>query len=93
MSQQAMVAHRYPDILRQNPHHDKRNKRRPPKTKERGQRSKMKEDNGNRKNPVGPTFDRLRVKRHLVVHNNGGGLRVLRTKRRSNLHEEIPHIR
>jgi hypothetical protein len=51
VSQQTVVTHSYPDILSQNPNHDKYNKCRPPKVKQSGQYTEVKTHDGNCKKP------------------------------------------
>jgi hypothetical protein len=90
VSQQAVVAHRDPDILRQHPHHQEHDERRPPKKEHCGQRGKVKNGKGYCKYPVGPASHRLGVKRCLVVKNQDRGFRELRMRRRLNLHDDDP---
>jgi hypothetical protein len=81
-----VVAHPYPDILRQHPHHYKRNKRRPSKAEKSGQRGKMKDGKGNHKDPVEVISHRLSLKWRLAVSSENKLRRILWTLRRRNLH-------
>jgi hypothetical protein len=68
VSQQAVVAHGYPDILCQNPHNEKDNQCRPSKVKQSSDRAKMEAHDGNCKNPIDSKTHRLGMKTRFVFN-------------------------
>ena len=85
-----MVAHPYPDILRQHPYHYKRNKRRPSEAEKCCHRGKMKGCEGSRKDPVNAISLRLTLRQCLAIRSRNRLLRILWTERRLHLHPDDP---
>jgi hypothetical protein len=68
VSQQAVIAHGYSNILRQNPYNEKDNKCRPTKIKQCSNCAKMKTYDCDCENPIDSTAQRLGVKIRLLVN-------------------------